>query len=130
MTKGTVLVASPSAIGSTPVASGSSVPAWPAFCALNRCLTRPTALVEFSPCGLSRMSQPLTGKPLRCRAMVDVLMCRELEHDPEKLQTFRTRSCVKDRDLERNHDSLQMDFALVFEVARDLFRCEPFVAAG
>ena len=29
--KGTVLVASPKAIGSTPVASGSSVPAWPAF---------------------------------------------------------------------------------------------------
>jgi hypothetical protein len=31
MTKGTVLVASPSAIGSRPEASGSSVPAWPAF---------------------------------------------------------------------------------------------------
>ena len=57
MAKGTVLVASPSAIGSTPVASGSSVPAWPAFCALNRCLHpghglrrgQPLRLVEHEP---------------------------------------------------------------------------------
>ena len=37
MANGTVLVASPRAMGSTPVASGSSVPACPAFAAPNRC---------------------------------------------------------------------------------------------
>ena len=68
-TNGTVLVASPSAIGSTPVASGSSVPACPALPPIEKMLTLVTALVEVMPCGLSRMSQPLTAKPLRCRAM-------------------------------------------------------------
>src|SRR3990172_9695327 len=38
---------------------------------------------------------------------------RLLEHDPEKLQTFRSRSCVKDKDLERKHESTLSDFALV-----------------
>src|SRR4029077_14871969 len=37
---------------------------------------------------------------------------RSLEHDPEKLQTFRTKSYVKDQDIERNRDSTQMDFVL------------------
>src|SRR5580658_10542469 len=60
-TIGTVLVASPKAIGSTPEASGSSVPAWPAFLALNRYLTCATACVEVSPTGLSRQTQPLTS---------------------------------------------------------------------
>src|SRR3990172_12765116 len=35
-----------------------------------------------------------------------------LGHDPEKLQTFRIRSCVKDKGLERNRDSTLSDFAL------------------
>src|SRR3972149_8064087 len=35
-----------------------------------------------------------------------------LMHDPEKLQTFRIRSCVKDKDLERKRDSTLSDFAL------------------
>src|SRR5271166_582830 len=60
-TTGTVLVASPKATGSTPEASGSSVPACPAFLALNRSLSRPTAWVEETPTGLSRLIQPSTS---------------------------------------------------------------------
>src|SRR3954451_18546703 len=57
------LVASPSAIGSTPLASGSSVPPWPTFVlgspAPRRMrLTALTAVVEPRPTGLSRMIQP------------------------------------------------------------------------
>src|SRR5215218_4411582 len=60
MTKETVLVASPSAIGRTPVASGSSVPAWPAFLAAKARLTIETACVEVMLIGLSRTTQPST----------------------------------------------------------------------
>src|SRR4051812_29004843 len=60
MTNDTVLVASPSAIGSTPVASGSSVPACPALAAAKARLTTDTAWVDVMPIGLSRMSHPLT----------------------------------------------------------------------
>ena len=57
------LVASPSAIGSTPLANGSSVPPWPTLVfgspAWRRIrLTALTAVVEPSPTGLSRMIQP------------------------------------------------------------------------
>src|SRR5438132_14200836 len=57
------LVASPSAIGRTPLASGSSVPPWPTFvfgspASRRMRLTALTAVVEPSPAGLSRMIQP------------------------------------------------------------------------
>src|SRR5436305_3098248 len=57
------LVASPSAIGSTPLARGSSVPPWPILvlgspASRSRRLTALTAVVEPSPTGLSRMIQP------------------------------------------------------------------------
>src|SRR5579872_4071410 len=78
MRKETVLVASPSAIGKTPVASGSSVPAWPAFWASNARRTRPTACVEPNPSGLSSATQPETGRPLRRRAIVWVEVLRHL----------------------------------------------------
>src|SRR5215471_8245692 len=54
----------------TPVAKGSSVPACPAFWALNRRRTFVTARVEERPLGLSRTTQPCTGAPLRLRAIV------------------------------------------------------------
>src|SRR5881275_1976374 len=57
------LVASPRAIGRTPLASGSSVPPWPTFvfgspASRSRRLTALTAWVEPRPTGLSRMIQP------------------------------------------------------------------------
>src|SRR4051812_25833213 len=61
MTNGTVLVASPSAIGRQPDASGSSVPAWPARLHLNSRLMAPTAWVEVMPTGLSSSTQPWTS---------------------------------------------------------------------
>src|SRR5215212_9304031 len=67
---GTVLVASPSAIGRMPVASGSRVPAWPAFWALKARRTRLTAWVEPSPSGLSSTTQPETGSPFLLRPTV------------------------------------------------------------
>ena len=60
-TIGTVLVASPNATGNTPEASGSRVPAWPAFFALKRYFNCATACVEVTPTGLSRLIQPLTS---------------------------------------------------------------------
>jgi hypothetical protein len=65
----TVLVASPNAMGRRPLASGSSVPAWPAFSASNRRLTSLTMRVEPAPAGLSSTSQPWIGSPLR-RAVI------------------------------------------------------------
>src|SRR3954465_247306 len=62
MTNGTVLVASPSAMGRMPDASGSSVPAWPAFLALSARLTTATAWVEVMPTPLSSTIQPLTSR--------------------------------------------------------------------
>src|ERR1700712_4897529 len=65
------LVASPSAIGSTPSASGSSVPPWPTLTLpypASRCFgwPAPPGGVEPSPTGLSRMIQPLIVKSLPC----------------------------------------------------------------
>src|SRR5690349_11891474 len=60
MTAPISFVASPSAITSTPLASGSSVPAWPALAAFSARRTRPSAVVEPIPAGLSRTSQPST----------------------------------------------------------------------
>src|SRR4051794_4600981 len=62
MTKGTVFVASPSAIGRMPDASGSSVPAWPAFLALSARFATATACVDVMPTPLSRISQPFTAR--------------------------------------------------------------------
>src|SRR5262245_4052976 len=46
-----------------PLASGSRVPAWPAFCASKMRFTRLTAWVEVRSTGLSRISQPSTFSP-------------------------------------------------------------------
>src|SRR4051812_16140684 len=57
-----------------PVASGSSVPAWPAFCALNSRRTFDTASVEVISYVLSRQIQPCTGSPFFVRPMVSFLV--------------------------------------------------------
>src|SRR5712671_2435501 len=62
MTNGTVLVASPSAIGRQPEASGSSVPACPARLHENSRLMAPTACVEVMPIALSSTIQPCTSR--------------------------------------------------------------------
>src|SRR5438270_1715663 len=67
ITNGTVLVASPSAIGRHPDASGSSVPACPARFAENSRFTTDTANVEVMPTGLSTMTQPWTSCLSRLR---------------------------------------------------------------
>src|ERR1700733_4905933 len=73
MAKETVLVASPNATASTPDASGSSVPACPAFWASKMRRTAETVSVDVTPIGLSTTTQPCTGAPLRLRAIVFVL---------------------------------------------------------
>src|SRR5262245_30106160 len=51
-------VAGPTATTRTPVARGSSVPAWPALCRrISRC-TRLTTSRDVSPAGLSILSRP------------------------------------------------------------------------
>src|SRR5215471_700630 len=67
ITNGTVLVASPSAIGRQPEASGSRVPAWPARLARNSRLITDTAWVEVMPTGLSSTTQPCTSNFSRLR---------------------------------------------------------------
>src|SRR5262245_43911442 len=56
-------------MGRIPVASGSSVPPWPAFIALKARRTAATAPAEDRPSGLSRTSQPSTLSPLRVLAI-------------------------------------------------------------
>src|SRR6478752_5288264 len=73
MTKGTVLVASPSAIGSAPEASGSSVPAWPARLAANSRLMTLTSWVEVMPTGLSSATQPCTSRLSRLNCCLRAL---------------------------------------------------------
>src|SRR5581483_1364760 len=75
-TNGTVLVASPSAIGSDPDASGSSVPAWPARFAANNRLITATACVEVMPTGLSSTTQPWTS-----RFLIFLVSCGEAAGD-------------------------------------------------
>src|ERR1700730_6605488 len=70
MAQATVLVASPKAMGSTPVASGSRVPPCPALAAPSRRRTALTAWLELMLKGLSRTSQPWIGRPRRLRAIV------------------------------------------------------------
>ena len=52
-------VASPTAIGKTPVAIGSKVPAWPTFLIFNNLEIRVTACLEVTPICLSRIIHPL-----------------------------------------------------------------------
>src|SRR5690606_29051937 len=61
-------------MGSKPVASGSSVPAWPAFCAPNSHLILATASVEPVLYGLSSTTHPEIGLPffLPLRAIKDL----------------------------------------------------------
>src|SRR5688572_23065837 len=63
-----------------PEASGSSVPAWPAFCASKIRFTMLTAWVEVRSTGLSRISQPSTFCPF-LRLIVLVLTRREVADD-------------------------------------------------
>src|SRR5215472_11737394 len=70
MAQATVLVASPSATGKIPLASGSRVPPCPAFSALKRRRTIATTRAELTPTGLSSTSQPWIGCPRRLRATV------------------------------------------------------------
>src|SRR5258708_16037298 len=76
MVHATVWVASPSAIGSTPVASGSSGPPCPAFSASSARRSAATARLEVMPGGLSRTSQPWSGTPRRLRAIAVGLLRR------------------------------------------------------
>ena len=62
------------AIGRTPVASGSSVPPWPTFCAWVRRLTTLTTWVEVMPAPLSITSQPLIGRPVALRRPIGVVL--------------------------------------------------------
>src|SRR3972149_4420737 len=50
--------------------------------------------------------------PKSCRLFGQDHASKTRGHDPEKLQTFRIRSCLKDKGLERNRDSTLSDFAL------------------
>src|SRR5690606_6160423 len=88
----TVLVASPSAIGSMPEASGSSVPAWPALSAWNSHFTLETASVEPMPTGLSSTSQPETGRPFflprRATICPPATGSRETLFDPSSFVTL------------------------------------------
>ena len=66
---GIVFVASPKAIGRTPVASGSNVPACPTFFALKADLILFTIPVDVIPAGLSIVTQPFILLPLRFETM-------------------------------------------------------------
>src|SRR5262249_9746541 len=57
-------------MGKRPVASGSSVPPWPALAASNKRRTAPTADVEVIPKALSRTTQPSTRLPRRLHPIV------------------------------------------------------------
>ena len=60
-------VAYPKHKGSSPLAKGSSVPVWPAFCAFRRRRAFCKALLLDKPTGLSSNKTPSIFKPLRRR---------------------------------------------------------------
>src|SRR4051794_21477307 len=62
------------AIGSTPVASGSSVPPCPTFCAWVSRLTTLTTWVDVISGALSITSQPLIGRPLALRRPICIVL--------------------------------------------------------
>src|SRR5690242_9164758 len=89
------LVASPSAIGSTPLASGSSVPPWPTFVFgsppwRRMRLTALTAVVEPSPTGLSRMIQPWStvGALLAVEVLRDLLAAQQAVYVRALVEAF------------------------------------------
>src|SRR6185503_1544880 len=67
-------------MGSTPVASGSRVPAWPALRASNSRRTALTACVDVMPAGLSSTSQPWIALPFLRRAMACSGLLQVLRH--------------------------------------------------
>src|SRR5260221_7648790 len=87
-----------------PVASGSSVPPWPAFWASNRRRMAPTAWVEVMPSGLSRISQPLTFSP-RLRLAIIGLVIGRVGRDRCGLAIFRFR-----RQIARHQRIMQQGF--------------------
>ena len=74
-------MASPSAIGRTPVANGSSVPACPAFSASNSQRILLTACVDPISWGLSSTNQPEIDRPFFLRAMTGLLFAGQIAHD-------------------------------------------------
>src|SRR5262252_4170158 len=99
--KGTVFVASPSATGRMPLASGSRVPAWPALAAPVARRTRLTTCIEVSPTGLSMTSQPWIGVPRCLRATsavrvaaIVVVVVVEIGHDAWIMQQLLDASGV------------------------------------
>src|ERR1700719_3028589 len=83
-----------------PVASGSRVPACPAFCAPNARRTLPTALVEPSPAGLSRMTQPETGRPLRLRPIARLKVLGDLRVVEQALHPLRRAEALVVHELQ------------------------------
>ena len=67
---GMVLVASPKATTNKPVAAGSKVPAWPAFCALKHHFILLTTAAEEMPAGLSTNNQPCIDLPFFFRSLI------------------------------------------------------------
>src|SRR5690348_6715482 len=97
-----VLVASPRAIGKTPVASGSSVPACPAFEPVRRRTTSTTRL-EVRPSGLSTTSQPSTPPliPIASALGVGRLLLKVARHFGPRQEggdPFGPVECVVERE--------------------------------
>ena len=65
-----LFVASPKASAKSPVASGSKVPAWPAFLAPSAHLALLTKAADVIPIGLSMINHPDMSRPLRCLAIL------------------------------------------------------------
>src|SRR5580700_1588687 len=106
MAQATVLVASPKAMGSTPVASGSRVPPCPALAAPSRRRTAPTAWLELMPKGLSRTSQPWIGWPRRLRAIVCGLIgSGEIALDLGPMQQLVDAMRMIERQVEREGEA-------------------------
>src|SRR5579864_4706489 len=106
MTQGTVLVASPRAIGNTPLAAGSRVPPWPALTAPRLRRTAATAALDVIPSGLSRTSQPWTGRPRALRAIVPaVVVGCEIALDLGPVEQLVDAACMVERGVERESEA-------------------------